>query len=294
MRPPAIYSPHPELAPWIHHILVMSLDGSLSCLPSALSPNLLLFVRGGTALPQADGSYRAVPRASLIGPYLTPRVSRALPGSVFLTVMFRPGFLAEALGPSVVELRDRIVPLDEVLPPALVGQMLASVDDSESADDWAAAVQGLLRQCLRPRRNPERLADLLEASTHLFSPARDIAAHMGISLRHLERRVAHGYGANLRELRRVARFGFSLARLQAQPLERGALTRIAQDFGYYDQAHMDRDYREMAGLPPGELLRAVSSGEPGYWWCRFGQRDFRDLFLPGDVDSVQARLFAPA
>ncbi|WP_205230255.1 helix-turn-helix domain-containing protein [Azospira oryzae] len=291
---PLVVAPHPELAPWIYHILVMPLDGCLSRLPSALSPGLLLFARGGAAQPLADGSCRAVPRASLTGPYLDPRESRAAPGSVFLSVMFRPGVMAEALGPGVGELRDRIVPLDEVLPPLLVRQMLETVDASDSPADWVAAVQGLLRRCLRPRRDPARLADLLGASTHLFSPAGQIAAHLGIGLRQLERRVAHGYGANLRELRRVARFGFSLARLQAQPPRRGELTRIAQDFGYYDQAHMDRDYRDMAGASPGELLRAVADGAPGYWWYRLGQRDFRDLFLPDDVDSVQAGLFSPA
>ena len=36
--------------------------------------------------------------------------------------------MAEALGPGVGELRDRIVPLDEVLPPLLVRQMPETVD----------------------------------------------------------------------------------------------------------------------------------------------------------------------
>ncbi|MFZ5583953.1 MAG: hypothetical protein ACOZCK_14970 [Pseudomonadota bacterium] len=48
---PLVVAPHPELAPWIYHILVMPLDGCLSRLPSALSPGLLLFARGGAAQP---------------------------------------------------------------------------------------------------------------------------------------------------------------------------------------------------------------------------------------------------
>jgi len=294
MHLPAVYPPHPELAPWIYHILVMPLDGCLSHLPSTLSPSLLLFARGGSALRLADGTLQAAPRASLVGPYLEARDTQARPGSVFLSIMFRPGFMAEALGPGVGEVRDRIVPLDEVFPPARVARLLDIVDESEDPAVWSAAVQDLLRLSLRPRRDLGRLEDLLSASPELFQPARHIAARLGIGLRQLERRVEHGYGANLRELRRVARFGFSLARLQARPPGRGELTRIAQDFGYYDQAHMDRDYRAMAGTSPGDLLRAVAAGDPGYWLYRLGQRDFRDLFLPDDVDSVQARLFSPA
>lgn len=291
---PLVVAPHPELAPWIYHILVMPLDGCLSRLPSTLSPSLLLFARGGSALRLSDGSLRFAPRASLVGPYLEARDTQALPGSVFLSIMFRPGVMAEALGPGVGELRDRIVPLDEVFPAVRVARLMQIVDDSQSPTVWVAAVQDLLCRCLLPRRDLGRLADLLAAAPEIFQPAHHIAAHLGIGLRQLERRVAHNYGANLRELRRMARFGFSLTRLQTRPPERGELTRIAQDFGYYDQAHMDRDYREMAGASPGELLRAVAAGDPGYWLYRFGQRDFRDLFLPDDVDSVQARLFAPA
>ena len=291
---PLVVAPHPELAPWIYHILVMPLDGCLSHLPSTLSPNLLLFARGGSALRLPDGSLQPVPRASLVGPYLETRDTQARPGSVFLSIMFRQGFMAEALGPGVGEVRDRIIPLDEVLPPTRVARLLEIFDGSDDPAVWAAAVQDLLRLSLRPGRDPGRLADLLAASPEIFQPARHIAARMGIGLRQLERRGAYSYSANLRELRRMARFGFSLTRLQTRPPARGELTRIAQDFGYYDQAHMDRDYRELAGASPGELLRAVAAGDPGYWLYRFGQRDFRDLFLPDDVDSVQARLFAPA
>jgi AraC-like DNA-binding protein len=289
---PLVVAPHPELAPWLHHILVMGVNACLTRLPSALSPSLLLFTRGRSHLRQVDGSFVPVPQACLSGPYLQAREYLAEPDSIFIAVIFRPGFMAEALGPGVGELRDRLIPLDEVLPPMLVANLLETVAGSSDPLAWVEATQQLLRRCLRPRRELGRAADLLQATNHLFHPARRIASCMGIGLRQLERRIEHGYGTNLRELRRVVRFGFSLAHFNvAVPPRRGELTHIAQSFGYYDQAHMDRDYRDLAGMPPGEMLRLAAGDESGYWPFRFGRRDFRKLFLPEDVDSVQARLF---
>lgn len=289
-----VIPPHPALAPWIQHVLVMRLDACTSQLPSALSPCLTVFARGGSRLQRSDGSLLPVPRASLTGPYLNARRSQVLPGTIFLAVLFRPGCMDEALGPAVAEVRERIVPLADIAPPAAVAELLERIDASADPHSWAAATQALVLRMLRPAADPARCAELLGERDNLFQPAHVLADRMGIGERQLERRIARAYGANLRELRRISRFGFALARMTARPLARGDLTRIAVDFGYYDQAHMDRDFRELAGLAPGALLRAIAGDDPGYWLYRFGRRDFRDLFLPDDVDSVQARLFAPA
>jgi hypothetical protein len=45
------------------------------------------------------------------------------------------------------------------------------------------------------------------------------------------------------------------------------LAGLAADFGYFDQAHLDRDFRLLAGCPPSTWLasefRFVQAGEAG-------------------------------
>lgn len=291
MLTPLIFPPRPDLAPWIHHVLVMRLDSCLSRLPSALSPALVVFARG-TSLLRTGGALRPVPRASLSGPYLEARSSQIEAGTMFVAVFFRPGRMAEALGPGVGEIRDRIVPLDEILLPSRVRRMLDRIDETDEPAEWNDSVQALLSDCLRPKRDPVRLAGLLAGRRYLFEPAHRIAAELGIGLRQLERRLNHAYGINLRDLRRVARFGYSLARLMAMPPRRGELARIAHEFDYYDQAHMDRDFRALAGLSPGDLMQACAGHDPGFWVYRFSRRDFRNICFAEDVDSIQDQLFS--
>ena len=38
---------------------------------------------------------------------------------------------------------------------------------------------------------------------------------------------------------------------------------IAYDCGYYDQPHLNREFREFAGVTPGELAAAISPGGLG-------------------------------
>lgn len=275
-----IIPPHPRLSPLILHLLAMRLDGCENRLPSALSPCLMLFVRGGSALRRSDGGMEPVPRASLCGPYLTARTSRSLAGTVFISVMFRPGLFDLAMGFPVSELGDGIVPLASVCGRAATDRLLDEVEGARHIPEAADAVQRFLLARLDERPRNAFGPAMLHARDQLFRPVRDIAAHFGIGERQLERRVRQSFGVSLRDLRRMTRFGHALARLVSAPVVRGDLTRIAQDFGYYDQAHMDREFVSFAGMAPSRLLCATAGEDPAYWVYRFERRDFGRLFLP--------------
>jgi methylphosphotriester-DNA--protein-cysteine methyltransferase len=53
-------------------------------------------------------------------------------------------------------------------------------------------------------------------------------------------------------LARILRFDRVVARLRTQDPERWA--DVAYDAGYYDQAHFNRDFRELAGTTPSAFL----------------------------------------
>jgi transcriptional regulator GlxA family with amidase domain len=51
---------------------------------------------------------------------------------------------------------------------------------------------------------------------------------------------------------RLHRFRSAVRMLAATPAP--ALARVAQVCGYFDQAHLNREFREFAGRTPGEVL----------------------------------------
>ena len=81
-----------------------------------------------------------------------------------------------------------------------------------------------------------------------------VARDLGISERQLHRRcvAAVGYGPVL--LRRVLRFRQFVSRIDAGAAG-GDLGVLAAEAGYADQAHLTRESRDLAGLPPAALAR---------------------------------------
>lgn len=84
-------------------------------------------------------------------------------------------------------------------------------------------------------------------------PVADVVADTGFSHRHLARTFAEAVGLTPKAYSRLRRFDRALARLHARPDE--ALAEIAAAEGYSDQAHMTREFRAIAGVPPGHYRR---------------------------------------
>ena len=79
-----------------------------------------------------------------------------------------------------------------------------------------------------------------------------LAATAELSERQLERRFRSAVGLGPKALARLVRFQEVYRRLGEDAPADWAL--IALDCGYFDQAHLLRDFRELAGSPPSRLL----------------------------------------
>jgi AraC-like DNA-binding protein len=88
----------------------------------------------------------------------------------------------------------------------------------------------------------------LGAAILASASAGEIARRAGLAPRQLQRRFAAELGMPPRSYLRLLRFRGALMDIQQRP-EGLADTAAAQ--GYADQAHMTREFRALAGLPPG-------------------------------------------
>jgi AraC-like DNA-binding protein len=88
-----------------------------------------------------------------------------------------------------------------------------------------------------------------------------LAQDLGISARHLNDLLQREVGLSTKGVARVLRFERAMACLAAG--EQRDLVGVAADCGYYDQAHLNRDFRELAGLTPTEIVARLSQA-PGW------------------------------
>jgi len=147
------------------------------------------------------------------------------------------------------------------LRPALAA---ALVDAAASAHEPRARVAALATALGRFVRHQP--APLIAAAVRALGSAthpprvRHIAQRLGVSARTLERRVLAEVGLNPALLHRVLRFRRGFALLDRNPP--GTWACAATAAGYYDQAHLIRDFRAFAGAPPSAFFRG------GAWLAR--------------------------
>jgi AraC-like DNA-binding protein len=170
------------------------------------------------------------------------------------------GLPAGALGPTVVD-------LDTLLGPAateLVERMRAAVT---WPDRFAVLDEVLSRGIGRRSGAAPELDHAWQRLTRGDGAVRidDLAREVGWSRRHFSERFAAEYGLTPKEAARVMRFERS--KLLLQRPGRPTLAAVATMSGYYDQAHMARDWNRFLGCPPSAWLAAeellfVQADEP--------------------------------
>jgi AraC-like DNA-binding protein len=173
------------------------------------------------------------------GPATTATMATA-PGPA-LGVRFRIGAAGAALGIPAAELLDLSVPVDEIWG----SEIAETVAETPTLSVLARAVGAHLAR----RDAPDWL--VRAAAT---------GARPNIGERQLRRRFADAVGYGPKTLQRILRFQrfLVLAEQAAQP----DLARLALEAGYADQAHLTRETRRLAGIPPAALL-ASGAGAAG-------------------------------
>lgn len=170
-------------------------------------------------------------------------------------VRFKPGGAAPFLRLMAHELTDRVVSVEEL--------GLRWLDACEQSLPNASAVldaleRGLLTRLHQvapiERRVQHAVASLLRASPPTIA---DLAGALGWSRQHLGRVFREQVGVAPKEFARIARLQRAVHRLQQG--RSAELARAALELGYFDQAHMARDLRAIAGLTAVEVRRAEGS-----------------------------------
>jgi AraC-like DNA-binding protein len=160
-------------------------------------------------------------------------------------VRFRAGGASALLDPPMSELTGRLVDLGALW--TGVASLEDQVATAASPEARRRVLEAGLTARLRRDLRADPLAEHLEDSGGRVSVA-ELARLAGIGERQLERRFRERVGFSPRMTRRIARFWSAAKALRRSPSSSAA--RLAQRCGFFDQAHMIREFRAFAGVTP--------------------------------------------
>ncbi|HEY6762881.1 MAG TPA: helix-turn-helix transcriptional regulator [Baekduia sp.] len=161
------------------------------------------------------------------------------------------------LGLPMRELARQVVALEDVIPGPLVERLREARGWAARFDLLDAFLLDRLARATAPRPDVAFAWSRLVA-THGAVGVGELCAELRCSRRHLSGRFAQDVGLGPKAVARILRFQRVLALLGAPDGSgRARFAEIAAAGGYYDQPHLNRDFRELAGCTPTEYLALV-------------------------------------
>jgi AraC-like DNA-binding protein len=246
--------PHLALRPVVRQYVGYRLGGFAPGLHRGLPSSNLTFLismeRPIDTVAVPDGSPPPPLQALVAGLQCGPTVVRQDGAEAGVAVELTPLGARSLLGLPAVELTAGIVDLVDLLGAA--GRALP--DRLASAADWRSRFRLLdatLLSVARPDAAPP--GEVVHAWRRIVSaPQRavvaELAAEVGWSRRHLTEVFHREVGLPPRQFLRVLRFERSTVALARRPST--PLVELAHRLGYYDQAHLYREWRQLAGCSP--------------------------------------------
>jgi AraC-like DNA-binding protein len=245
----ATFPPSAPLAPFVDYYWLVAWD--LAGQPAQLQ-RVLPYPNAHLVFDQGQSAIHGVVRGAFVR-----KVEGA--GRV-LGVRFKPGGLRPFIGHPMARLADRTAPLDELLK---VGTLDAERRVLGQQDELAmvGAAEAMLMAVL-PAVDPRALlaAQAVHAAAAANGPlcAHALGAQLGIEERSLQRLFSNYVGVSPKWV--IQRF-----RLQEATWRLGAhapadLAALAAELGFFDQAHLTRNFTKLVGMSP---LAYWKSQQPG-------------------------------
>ncbi|HKZ32606.1 MAG TPA: helix-turn-helix domain-containing protein [Vicinamibacteria bacterium] len=246
----------PELQPYVECLWLASDPRARPRAPERVVPDgcpeLILHLLDRFAR-QRGGRFVVQPRAFLAGTLTQPWLLRAGRRVLTFGVHFRPGAVTALLPVSMPEATDRETRLAAIVGTAAATALGRALRTARSETSRFAAVEEWLVGRLASARS--RRGDGASAGVRLVLESRgacridDVARALGWTRRRLERTFTRELGIRPKLFARIVRLNAVLAVLDAA--ERASAVDMALAAGSFDQAHLLRDFRGLAGRPPG-------------------------------------------
>ena len=204
-----------------------------------------------------DDARKLQPKNFLVG-QMTGPITISPSGPVHLIgIRFHPGGTLPFFRMPLHELTDQVVDLG-ALSSALERDLIRVSSESTSLSQKIRAIENFLTACVISRKHDSWLTQLAAriVDNRGLVSVDELAMDAGISSRQLERRFLREVGIGPKLFGRIIRFQQVF---HAVEQSNNAWAEIAIECGYYDQAHLIRDFNQFAQQTPAVLFSSQSA-----------------------------------
>jgi AraC-like DNA-binding protein len=250
-----------KLSHWIDGAVIVHLGSEPGVSRFPATPHAMLTLRLALSTGHADAARVLCPPVTF-HTLSTEPVSHAHGGGLIaMGLLVRPEAAACLLGAACGAVVDAVLTWDALAGPCEAARLEATVQHAVS--DWArlrALMESFDRVMQAVSKGRDQVFSTLCAAVGLHGA--QAADTLGLGRRQLERRCLAVLGLSPKQFQRIVRFHHALSMAVAGDAAR--LATVAVETGFFDQSHLARDARSLAGVPIGSLIAQAQPDTP--WW----------------------------
>jgi AraC-like DNA-binding protein len=225
---------------------------------------LLIFhladISGSDLLDHRTGEIIATPPVGIMGPQTFRAVDALWKGRFRdFVVAFRPTGFHRLFGIPMGQITNRVFEASQLLG-ARVRQLHECLHSAAGIRAMAQLTEDFLRGWLARALpfHPIQMAASEVIARHGEIKIDDLARQVELSGRQLERKFAEQVGIPPKLYCRISRLDYALRLKEATPQR--TWTELTFLAGYFDQNHMVKDFKALAGTAPSEFFRLIEEG----------------------------------
>ena len=205
----------------------------------------------------AHATVRRTGGAAVVGPQTRQSVIDTDEQRSLVQVGFRLGGAASFFSVPLSEMRDELIDLGDLW--GRDGAVLRErVLEAPTAAERLELVEAVLLERLASARECDRAVTWAVGALELGLPVARVTSRLGLPSKRFVRRFRDQVGVTPKRFARVRRLQRVLAAVARA--DRPEWAEVAVEHGYYDQAHLIHDFRDLAGMTP-TVYRPRTAGE---------------------------------
>ncbi|PWS26138.1 hypothetical protein DHW03_15190 [Pedobacter yonginense] len=249
IQPPEILKRYVRFFWTIDQKSVSNLESTLKIFACRYPRMVFQHDNGNSAIKNNDST---MPNAFLSGINIKPYTAIMSSSFTLTGVSFYPYAIKPLFGIDMHELCDEFPDLQNFMEPELCMQILEKSTHTEKIDLLINFLCKRLIKLFKGNPLDHKIFDLPDIQ-HQDTSVFYLRKSLKISERQLERRFKHMVGLSPKQYLRVSRFEQAFALIQQRVASK--LGPLAYELNYVDQSHFIKDFKELSGFTPSELIK---------------------------------------
>ncbi len=186
-------------------------------------------------------------------------------GSEMLVVQFKTTGAYPFFKFPINELNNKVISAQEMFGNEILELRHRIIDSENSSDKFKIVEEWLSKLLDLSKSAPKEITTILQqVITKPISESKQIVSTYPHSQKHLIDQFKKYFGLTPKVFHRVFRFNEILAKIQNK--EQLKWTDIAYEFGYADQSHFIKEFKEFSGFNPQEFINSdFHKGQPNFF-----------------------------